>query len=99
MDMLVAMETDAFFYQPLKQVPQALFELIGLPGEGAAEYRFDSVELKKAFRIEGVLLRRFTNFDRLEIRKMFPIHDIRESKVWQEARESGGHAGARKDHS
>jgi predicted transposase/invertase (TIGR01784 family) len=50
------METDAFFYQLLKQMPQALFELIGLPGDRAKAYRFDSVELKKAFRIDGLFL-------------------------------------------
>ena len=34
-------------------------------------------------------MRRFTQFDREEIRKMFQLHDIRKSKVWQEAHETG----------
>jgi predicted transposase/invertase (TIGR01784 family) len=49
------METDNFFYRLLKQLPQTLFELLGLPGEQAREYRFDSVEVKKAFRIDGLM--------------------------------------------
>jgi predicted transposase/invertase (TIGR01784 family) len=50
------METDSFFCQLLKQLPETLFELLGLPPERAAAYRFDSVELKKAFRIDGLFL-------------------------------------------
>ncbi len=50
------METDSFFCQLLKQLPETLFELLGLPPELATHYRFDSVELKKSFRIDGVCL-------------------------------------------
>jgi Protein of unknown function (DUF2887) len=50
------METDSFFYQLLKQLPETLFELLGLPPERARSYRFDSVELKKALRIDGLFL-------------------------------------------
>jgi predicted transposase/invertase (TIGR01784 family) len=38
--------------------------------------------------IEGLMLRRFTHMTREEIRAMI-LHDIRESKVWQEAHEEG----------
>ena len=41
---LVRMETDSFFCQLLKQLPQTLFELLGLPAKQARGYRFDSVE-------------------------------------------------------
>ena len=50
------METDSFFYQLLKQLPQTLFELLDLPAELARTYRFDSVELKKSLRIDGLFL-------------------------------------------
>ena len=50
------METDSFFCQLLKQLPQTLFELLGLPSEQALAYRFDSVEIKKSLRIDGVFL-------------------------------------------
>ncbi len=50
------METDSFFCQLFKQLPQTLFELLGLPPERARAYRFDSVEVKKSFRIDGVLV-------------------------------------------
>ena len=50
------METDSFFYRLLKQLPQTLFELVGLPAKRALAYRFDSVELKKSYRIDGLYL-------------------------------------------
>lgn len=50
------METDSFFCQLFKQLPETLFQLIGLPGERAHAYRFDSVEVKKSFRIDGLFL-------------------------------------------
>ncbi len=49
------METDSFFYQLFKQLPQTLFELLGQPGERAQLYFFESVEIKKSFRIDGLL--------------------------------------------
>ena len=49
------METDSFFCNLFKQLPQTLFELLGLPAELARWYRFDAVELKKAMRIDGLL--------------------------------------------
>src|SRR5438045_3254881 len=50
------METDSFFYRLFNDLPQTLFELIGLPAARAKAYRFDSVELKKALRIDGLFL-------------------------------------------
>jgi predicted transposase/invertase (TIGR01784 family) len=50
------METDSFFWKLLKQLPQTLFELLGLPPKRARRYRFDSVEVKKSFRIDGLYL-------------------------------------------
>lgn len=50
------METDSFFCQLFKQLPQTLFELIDLPPARAKEYRFDSVEVKKSLRIDGLFL-------------------------------------------
>src|SRR5437879_10177668 len=50
------METDSFFYRLFNDLPQTLFELIGLPAARAKAYRFDSVELKKAFRIDGLFV-------------------------------------------
>jgi predicted transposase/invertase (TIGR01784 family) len=35
--------------------------------------------------MEEVLTRRFHNLDRVEIRRMFKLHDIRKTRVWQEA--------------
>jgi predicted transposase/invertase (TIGR01784 family) len=48
------MEADLFFYQLLKQLPETLFALLGKPLAQAAHYRFDSLEIKKSYRIDGV---------------------------------------------
>jgi predicted transposase YdaD len=40
------METDSFFYQLLRQLPETLFALLGQPLERAADYRFESFERK-----------------------------------------------------
>ena len=53
---LIDMETDSFFYQLFQQLPQTLFELLDLPAVRAKSYRFDSVELKKSFRIDGLFV-------------------------------------------
>jgi predicted transposase/invertase (TIGR01784 family) len=52
------MEAESFFYQLLKQLPQTLFELLGLPPDRARAYRLDAVEVKKSFRIDGLFLPR-----------------------------------------
>ena len=56
--MLIAMETDSFFWKLLKQLPETLFELLELPPQRARCYRFDSVEVKKSFRSDGLYLPR-----------------------------------------
>jgi predicted transposase YdaD len=50
------METDSFFYQLLKQLPETLFALVGQPLSRVAEYRFDALEVKKSYRLDGVLV-------------------------------------------
>jgi predicted transposase/invertase (TIGR01784 family) len=45
---------------------------------------------------EEVLIRRFHELDREEIRRMFKLHDIRKTRVWQEAREEGLEEGIEK---
>jgi predicted transposase/invertase (TIGR01784 family) len=51
------METDSFFYQLLKQLPETLFALLGQPLTHAADYRFDAVEVKKkSYRLDGLFL-------------------------------------------
>ena len=39
--------------------------------------------------MEEVLIRRYHELDRVEIRRMFKLHDIRKTRVWQEAHEEG----------
>jgi predicted transposase/invertase (TIGR01784 family) len=52
------MQTDSLFCQLFKCRPETLFELLGEPPLRAKSYRFDSVELKKSFRIDGLFLPR-----------------------------------------
>jgi predicted transposase YdaD len=50
------METDSFFYQLLKQLPETLFALLDQPLAHAADYRFDSLEVKKSYRLDGLFV-------------------------------------------
>jgi len=52
------METDTFFYKFFKALPPTLFQLLGLPGSRSRAYRFDSVEVKKSLRIDGMFVPR-----------------------------------------
>lgn len=49
------MESDTFFWQLLKQLPETLFDLLNLPSSLASSYRFESVEMKKSYRLDGLL--------------------------------------------
>ncbi len=46
--------------------------------------------------MEEVLIRRYHELDLAEIRRMFKLHDIRKTRVWQEAREEGIEEGIEK---
>jgi predicted transposase/invertase (TIGR01784 family) len=51
------METDSFFSHLLKRLPKTLFALIGQPTAQTADYRFDSVEIKKkSYRLDGLFV-------------------------------------------
>ncbi|WP_310487858.1 Rpn family recombination-promoting nuclease/putative transposase [Chamaesiphon sp. VAR_69_metabat_338] len=51
------MRRDTIFYQLFQQSPALLFELIANPPSNAADYTFDSIEVKEtSFRIDGVFL-------------------------------------------
>ncbi|MTJ11157.1 DUF2887 domain-containing protein [Anabaena sp. UHCC 0187] len=51
------MRRDTLFYQLFKQFPGLIFELVDQKPPEAADYQFDSIEVKEtAFRIDGVFL-------------------------------------------
>ena len=50
------METDSFFYQLLKQLPETLFALLDQPLTRIADYRFDALEVKKSYRLDGLFV-------------------------------------------
>jgi len=53
----IVMRRDSIFYKLFKQFPGLLFELVDQPPPEAADYQFESVEVKEtAFRIDGVFL-------------------------------------------
>ncbi len=67
------METDDFFYRLLKQLPGTVFELIGLPASRSRAYRFDSVEVKKSLRIDGLYLPKRPNLPLLFVEIQFQL--------------------------
>src|SRR5271168_802264 len=50
------METDSFFYQLLKRLPETLFALLDQPLTHVADYRFDALEVKKSYRLDGLFV-------------------------------------------
>ncbi len=51
------MRTDTIFFQLFQTFEGLMFELVGLPPETSAGYRFTSVEIKeKAFRFDGIFI-------------------------------------------
>jgi predicted transposase YdaD len=50
------METDSLFYQLLKKLPETLFALLGEPLSWTAQYRFEVMELKKSYRLDGLFM-------------------------------------------
>ena len=50
------METDSLYYQLLKQLPDTLFKLIDQPVPRKRDYRFDAVEIKKSYRLDGLFV-------------------------------------------
>jgi predicted transposase/invertase (TIGR01784 family) len=50
------METDSFFYQLLKGLPETLFALLGQPLSRVSDYRFDALEVKKSYRLDGLFV-------------------------------------------
>jgi predicted transposase YdaD len=53
------METDSFFWQLLKQLPETIFALLGLPVPKPGVYRFEAVEIKNPqYRLDGLFIPR-----------------------------------------
>jgi len=50
------METDSLFYQLLKHLPDTLFKLLDLQVPSRAKYRFDALEIKKSYRLDGLFV-------------------------------------------
>ena len=80
------MHTDTIFYQIFLTFHTLLFELLGQPTENAQGYNFTSVEVKeKAFRFDGIF--KFSKLTRQEIEAMFLVSDIKQTRVYQEAKQ------------
>jgi predicted transposase YdaD len=99
------MKTDTIFYQLFNTFHTLLFELIERPIAEAEGYEFSSVEVKeKAFRFDGifspkaedketVLVYKFPKLTREEIEAMFTYSDLKQTRVYQEARAEGEQRG------
>ncbi|MBD2152244.1 DUF2887 domain-containing protein [Pseudanabaena sp. FACHB-1277] len=93
------------FYQLFNTFHTLLFELIERPIAEAEGYEFSSVEVKeKAFRFDGifspkaedketVLVYKFPKLTREEIEAMFTYSDLKQTRVYQEARAEGEQRG------
>ena len=93
------------FYQLFNTFHTLLFELIERPIAEAESYEFSSVEVKeKAFRVDGifspkaedketVLVYKFPKLTREEIEAMFTYSDLKQTRVYQEARAEGEQRG------
>ena len=49
------MKSDTFFYKLVQQLPETLFVIQGLPEDGATDYGFAAAEVKKSYRLDGLL--------------------------------------------
>ena len=50
------METDSLFWKLFKQLPETLFALLDQPLHQVADYRFESMEIKKSYRLDGLFV-------------------------------------------
>ena len=78
---------------PKEQTPELVSELVRRARDQEAGCEDGGAIINLT---EEVLMRRFTNLNREEIRRMFKLHDIRKSRAWQEIHEEGVEAGMEK---
>jgi len=88
-----------------------LLQLLSVPDDLAKEFvaRFkyraereiaDSAKAKKVVTLlEELLIRRYPQLNREEVRTMFELEDLRKTRVWQEAHEEGEKEATTKIHS
>jgi predicted transposase/invertase (TIGR01784 family) len=77
---------------PKQETPEMVARLLDRAEQESDSERADViVEL-----VEELLMRRFTQLNREEVRRMFQLHDLRKSRVWQEAHEEGMEKGMEK---
>jgi predicted transposase YdaD len=79
------MKTDTLFHQLFQTFHSLLFELIEQPVSMAEGYEFGSVET--------VLVYKFPQLSRKEIEAMFTLDDLKQTRVYQEAKEEGMQQG------
>lgn len=52
----LSMETDSLYYQLLKHLPDTLSKVLNQPVPSKADYRFEALEIKKSYRLDGVYI-------------------------------------------
>src|ERR1700677_1268608 len=82
------MTRDPLFYRFFQDLPGCFFQLIDRPASDASQYKFDAIEF-----IETVLVYQFPHWSREEIEKMLQVSDVRQTRVFQEAKEEGKQEG------
>ncbi len=96
------MKTDTIFYSLFQEFPSIFFELINQSPEQGASYEFTSSEIKQLAKrnlidlIETIIVYELPQKSREEIEAMLEISGLRNTKVYQEAKQEGLEEGRQK---
>ena len=96
------MKTDTIFYSLFKEFPSIFFELINQSPEQAASYEFTSREIKQLAKrnlidlIETIIVYELPQKSREEIEAMLEISGLKNTRVYQEAKQEGLEEGRQK---
>ncbi len=96
------MKTDTIFYSLFQEFPSIFFELINQSPEQAASYEFTSREIKQLAKrnlidlIETIIVYELPQKSREEIEAMLEISGLKNTRVYQEAKQEGLEEGRQK---
>jgi len=95
-------KTDTIFYNLFQEFPSIFFELINQSPEQAASYEFTSREIKQLAKrnlidlIETIIVYELPQKSREEIEAMLEISGLKNTRVYQEAKQEGLEEGRQK---
>jgi len=95
-------KTDTIFYSLFQEFPSIFFELINQAPEQGVSYEFTSREIKQLAKenlidlIETIIVEKLQQKSREEIEAMLEISGLRNTRVYQEAKQEGLNEGRQK---